>query len=753
MSANRAEAVDRQFIEHVRALAARGPGGGRSQGSTREVLAAAQHLTGARLLEMFESQLVSRHLDLAMRGLRARGRGYYTIGSAGHEGNVVLGDLLRGDDPCFLHYRSGALMVQRSRKHHGSDEVRDALRGACATVSDPVSGGRHKVWGSRALWVPPQTSTIASQLPKALGAALAIYRGRRLGLDTGVSPDAIACVSMGDASVNHSTAQGTLNAAGWLRAQQLPLPLLFVCEDNGIGISVGTPAGWIEASCAARPGIEYFQADGLDLVQAWEVAREAIELVRRERRPAFLHLRVVRLLGHAGSDIETEYRTLEEIAANERLDPLLRSAEAVIEAGLMLPEGVLELYESTRRRVEAVAEEVEREPGLTSADEVAKPLGRHTPERVRAEAARPAAQEASGGKRVLGRQRHLAAMINRALAEALVKYPELLVFGEDVAKKGGVYHVTAGLWKEFGPGRVFNTLLDEQAILGLAMGAAQLGFLPVPEIQYLAYLHNAEDQLRSEACSLSFFSAGQFQNPMLVRIAAFAYQKGFGGHFHNDNSIAVLRDIPGIVLCAPARGDDAVKLLRTCLALARVDGRVVVFLEPIALYMTKDLHEDGDGLWLSDYPEQGEAIPLGEGRVYHPEAGDLTIVSYANGLWRSLRAARLLREQHGIAARVIDLRWLAPLDHALVAREALATGRLLVVDECRRAGGLGEAIVAGAVERAGSAIETSLLAAADTYLPLGPAMDLCLPDEAGIVAAARELVGRPGRRTLVAAGS
>src|SRR5262249_36683569 len=151
-------------------------------------------------------------------------------------------------------------------------------------------------------------------------------------------------------------------------------------------------------------------------------------------------------------------------------------------------------------------------------------------------------------------------------------------FGEDVAKKGGVYYVTQGLVKLAGPDRVFNTLLDETSIFGLALGAGQLGQLPCPEIQYLAYYHNAEDQVRGEACSQQFFSDGQFKNPMVARIASFAYQKGFGGHFHNDNSIAALRDIPGLVVCAPARGDDAVGLLRTCFAMAKKDGRVAAFL-------------------------------------------------------------------------------------------------------------------------------------------------------------------------------
>src|SRR5204862_4383646 len=125
----------------------------------------------------------------------------------------------------------------------------------------------------------------------------------------------------------------------------------------------------------------------------------------------------------------------------------------------------------------------------------------------------------------------LAQAINAALADALAARPQMLVFGEDVARKGGVYGVTRGLLRRFGAARVFDTPLDEQAILGLALGTGLAGLLPVPEIQYLAYLHNAADQIRGEAATLSFFSSGQFRNPMVVRIAGLGYQKGFGGHF------------------------------------------------------------------------------------------------------------------------------------------------------------------------------------------------------------------------------
>ena len=148
-----------------------------------------------------------------------------------------------------------------------------------------------------------------------------------------------------------------------------------------------------------------------------------------------------------------------------------------------------------------------------------------------------------------------------------------MVFGEDVARKGGVYGVTRGLRQGFGPARVFDTLLDEQSILGLALGAGVSGLLPIPEIQYLAYLHNAEDQIRGEAATLQFFSNGQYRNPMVVRVAGYGYQKGFGGHFHNDDAIAVLRDIPGVVIASPSRPDDAAAMLHTCAAAANRRAR------------------------------------------------------------------------------------------------------------------------------------------------------------------------------------
>ena len=336
----------------------------------------------------------------------------------------------------------------------------------------------------------------------------------------------------------------------------------------------------------------------------------------------------------------------------------------------------------------------------------------------------------------------LAQAINRTLLDLLARYPELLVFGEDVAAKGGVYGVTRGLLKRASAARVFDTVLDEQSILGLALGAGLTGLLPVPEIQYLAYLHNAEDQLRGEAATLQFFSQGQYRNPLVVRIAGYGYQKGFGGHFHNDDAVGVLRDIPGLVIASPARPEDAAAMLRTCVAAAAIDGSVCVFLEPIALYHTADLHEPGDGAWLGTYerpPRWREThVAVGSART-HGGGRDLTIVTSGNGLYLSLRVARRLAGR-GVETRVVDLRWLAPMPTEDILREAEATGRVLVVDETRRTGGISEGVLAALVD-AGYGGRMARVASKDSVIPLGDAAQLVLVSEEEIEHAALALVG------------
>jgi 2-oxoisovalerate dehydrogenase E1 component len=670
--------------------------------------------------------------------MQKAGQGFYTIGSSGHEGLAAVAAALRPTDMAFLHYRDAAFQIARADQVPGQTIAWDMLLSFAASSEDPISGGRHKVLGSKALTIPPQTSTIASHLPKAVGAAYSLGLARRRPPEHRQLPeDAIIYCSFGDASANHSTAQGAFNAAAWTAFQSVPLPLLFVCEDNGIGISTKTPKGWIAASFAHRPGLKYFACDGLDIFETYKVAREAADYVRKRRKPAFLHIRTIRLYGHAGADLPTTYMAREEVEAEEANDPLLHSVRLLDQAGALSPDAALAIYRETLERVERIAADAVKRPRLSSAAEVMASL--IPPKRACKPSNGPSAEARAavglGEGKQLSEPQPMSRIINWALTDLMLAHDEIVLMGEDVGRKGGVYGVTQKLQANFGPDRVIDTLLDEQAILGLAIGMAHNGFLPMPEIQFLAYLHNAEDQLRGEAATLSFFSSGQYTNPMVLRIAGLGYQKGFGGHFHNDNSVGVLRDIPGLILAVPSNGADAARLLRECVRLAREEQRVVVFLEPIALYPMRDLHADKDGGWMTAYPPLGETIPFGEVGV-HGGGKDLAIVTYGNGYYLSRQAEPRLA-QAGLKTRIVDLRWLAPLPEDSLLRAVEGCKRILVVDECRRSGGPSEALVTLFNEKGIAPV--SRIASEDSFIATGPAYAATMPSAESIYQAAMKL--------------
>ncbi|MGH3459167.1 transketolase C-terminal domain-containing protein [Aeromicrobium sp.] len=726
------ESIDEHFVRQVRAW------------DEREGTLVLAPNDRARLIAYFEAQVTSRHTDFACRELQSRGEGFYTIGSAGHEANAAVAMALQPTDPALLHYRSGGFYVARAAQVPGVSAVDDILSGAMSSVSDGISGGRHKVFGSVPLNVIPQTSTIASHLPRAFGLAYAMDHPVRRELVSPWPDDAVVICSFGDASVNHSTALGAFNVSSYCAHRGIPLPIVFVCEDNGIGISTKSPSGWVAKLLRSLPGLDCHAGSGSEPVELLQTTSQLVEGVRASRRPAVLHLRTVRFMGHAGSDAEIAYRSMREIEGDYGRDPLLATARALVDARVMKPDEVLERYELARVEVADRASRIPRDR-LSSASAVTAPIARREPADVRATAGRhaPNRRDVFGSRPPeVDAPQTLALAINAALKDTLAAHGQTLVFGQDVARKGGVYGVTRGLVKTFGRDRVFDTLLDEQTVLGTALGSALAGFLPIPEIQYLAYVHNTEDQLRGEAATLKFFSDGQYQNGMVVRIAGLAYQKGFGGHFHNDNSVAVLRDIPGLMLAVPSHPATAPGLLRQCVALALEEGRVCVYLEPIALYHQRDLH-DGDSAWLAQYaqPNQWQGDTSCDlGRLRNVRQGDdVLIVTFGNGVRMSLLAAATLQEE-GVECAVVDLQWLAPLPVDELLEQAQQHTRILVVDETRHSGGVSESVVTALVD-GGYGGRISRVTSADSFIPLGPAADHVLLSVQDIVDAALAMKG------------
>ncbi|HEX9858325.1 MAG TPA: transketolase C-terminal domain-containing protein, partial [Paracoccaceae bacterium] len=429
----------------------------------------------------------------------------------------------------------------------------------------------------------------------------------------------------------------------------------------------------------------------------------------------------------------------EEVEAEEAQDPLLHAVRLLDQAGALSPDQALAIYQDTNARVSRIAEQAVTRPRLqTAADVMASIIPPKRPCKPSNGPSPQARAQAFGSDlKQMDDPQPLSRILNWALTDLMLQHPEIVMMGEDVGRKGGVYGVTQKLQARFGPDRMIDTLLDEQSILGLAIGMAQNGFVPMPEIQFLAYLHNAEDQLRGEAATLPFFSNGQYSNPMVLRIAGLGYQKGFGGHFHNDNSVAVLRDIPGLVLACPSNGSDAARMLRECVRLAREEQRLVVFLEPIALYPMRDLHGEKDGAWMCRYPAPDQTVPLGEVGI-HGTGTDLAIVTYGNGNYLSRQAEPRLAAA-GVKTRIIDMRWLSPLPEAALIRAVEGCSRILIVDETRRSGGIAEALMALFTEHTRTPV--ARLTAEDSFIATGPAYAATMPSSDGILAAALALVG------------
>ena len=731
---NREEVIDQNFLDYVSA--------GNLPLSRTNLLLSQTNIRPSELISLFETQVLSRHMDLKARFLKNEGKCFYTIGSSGHEGNAVFGNVFPYTDMAFLHYRSGPFFLERSKQLSGTTPIYDMALSFMASSEDPISGGRHKVLGSKELNIPPQTSTIASHLPKAVGAAFSIDRAKDLDiLERDLKADSIILCSFGDASANHATALSAFNTASWVSNSGGHVPIIFICEDNGTGISVPTNEHWIEQNFSNRPRLQYVQTDGLHLIDLMIKSRRVEHDCRIDRSPIFLHMKTVRLMGHAGSDVEVGYKSLQDIEATEFNDPLLHSARILIENNCLSSEEIIHLYEGIGDQVSHVFEAATLRPKLESAQDVMESITANQSSKKSPKQPTKKTRQNLFGKEFnrMDQPYHMAKLINYTLSDIMLRYKNTVVFGEDVAQKGGVYHLTADLYKQFGVRRVFNSPLDETSIIGFGMGFGHNGFVPIPEIQFLAYLHNAEDQLRGEAATLPFFSDGQFTNPMVLRVPGLAYQKGFGGHFHNDNSLTIFRDIPGIILAVPSNGADASKMIRTAVREAHENGRIIVFVEPIALYMTKDLHEPKDGKWTFKYPVLDEEIPVGKFAEYG-KGKVLTLITYGNGLYLSLQAKKEIEKKLKKKIKIIDLRWLSEMNIPKLLNAIGTSNNILIVDECRRTGCHGEGLFAQLVSESKKPLNIKLHAAEDSFISIGVAATVTLPSKDSIIKNALELV-------------
>jgi 2-oxoisovalerate dehydrogenase E1 component beta subunit len=318
----------------------------------------------------------------------------------------------------------------------------------------------------------------------------------------------------------------------------------------------------------------------------------------------------------------------------------------------------------------------------------------------------------------------LVQAVNRALREEMARDPRVVLLGEDIGRKGGVFRVTEGLQAEFGALRVVDTPIAESAIAGVAIGAAMMGLRPVAEFQFADYIHPAYDQIVNQAATIRWRSVGGFGVPVVFRAPFGAGVHG--GVYHSQSVEALYCHVPGLKVVVPATPRDAYGLLRAAIR----DDDPVLFFE----------HKKSYRRYREIVPDEDEIIPIGQARLDR-EGSDLSIVTYGYGVHLAREAATQLLEE-GISAEILDLRTLAPLDREAIARTVTKTSKVMVLHEANRTMGMGAEVAAFIAEELLLELDGPVVrvAAEDCHLPYNaPEEEAIIPNTDQVVEAARKL--------------
>ena len=645
-------------------------------------------------LQWLRTMTLSREGDRREGILFRQGRGWIQVPGAGHETLAVLADCLQKDDYIYPYYRERALALARGVSNY-------ELALAFFARADSCSAGRlmSSHYSDRALNIFPSATPTGLQCLPAAGTAWAFkLRGQN---------SAVLCC-IGDAS----TRQGEFYEA-WCFALQENLPLVFVVEDNGYGITTPTRkmTPWNIGALASE---QRFVVDGRDAHGVYSCGQQLLDQARGGGGPSVLWLEIDRLWPHTASDDHRVYRPQAELDAMAARDPIELLKARLIEAGELTACDWQREHAQIIASVEADYARAERAPAPTHN------LGNREME-AHARAV-PAPQLRLHAPRAPEPQTMLSAL-NEALLRRFATEPNALYFGEDVEDpKGGVFGLTRGLSEKF-PDRVFNSPLAEATIMGVAAGAAVAGLQPIFEIQFVDFVGTALNQLMNNLATLRWRSNDKWRCPGIFFVPCGAYLPA-GGPWHSQSNEAIFAHIPGVLVACPSTPHDAVALLETAYELPDP----VVFLLPKHLLRRK---------WEWDVPH---AQGFGQATV-RLVGEDATIVTWGNGVEVSLAAAAAL-EGENISVEVLDLRTLVPCDWAAIQASLAVTGRLIVVHEDNETCGFGQAIISRATTDANFwnqlAARPQLVARPDAHIPFNPDLELAqLPSVESVKAAVR----------------
>ncbi len=672
-------------------------------------------LDGDDLLGMYRTLLTARLLDQRIWTLNRQGRAPFAVSCQGQEGAQVgsAWALRPGHDVVLPYYRDLGVVLTLGMT------PTDVLLGVFAKPGDPSSGGRQMPnhWGSAERNIITGSSPIATQLPHAAGLALAAKHE---------GGDRVVVAYFGDGAASKGDFHESLNFAGIHQ-----LPVVFICENNGYAISVPLhKESAVEdiAQHAHSYGMPGIIVDGNDVIDVYGHVSAAVHRAARGEGPRLIECKTYRYLAHTSDDDDRTYRSPEEVEAWRKKDPLARMKQYLIEQRLLSEADEERIDAEVRAEIDRAVKEADAAPDPDPADAYTRVFARPlrplagAPEGRGDEPEPPAAVAPPGGPAT---DRNVIDTVRWTQERLLATDERVLILGEDVGPRGGVFKATEGLHATYGD-RVLDTPLAESSIVGIAIGLALGGRRPIAEIQFADFIHSAFDQIASEAARIHYRSNGDFHVPLVIRSP---WGGGVHGALYHSQAIeAFYAHIPGMKVVAPSTPADIAGMLRAAVE----DPDPVLFLEHKRTYRAVSGPVPDDDGW---------RVPIGLADVVR-EGDDCTIITYGMHRHLALEAAERLAAEHGCGATVVDLRTIAPLDTDTVLTAAARTGRVLVVHEDNRSFGVGAEVAAVVAEEAFYDLDAPVMRLAT---PDVPAFPFAAPLEAELLIGAEDILAAARR--------
>ncbi len=616
-----------------------------------------------KILEWYKLMHLGRRLDekAALYLKMAKGWSYHAS-FAGHDGiQLAMGKAFReGKDFLFPYYRD--LMTSLAAGITPEEIILNGL----SKETDVAGGGRHMSnhFAKPAIGIQNVSSCTGNHSLHAAGVARAIKY---------FAAEGVAVCSNGESACSEGYYWEAINVATLEK-----LPVIFVIQNNKYGISVPlsdqTANMVVSDNYSGMKDLLIIKCDGRDPFDSYRAMQEAMTYCQDGRGPAMIHADCDRVHSHSNSDRHESYRPQEELDTVKHRDPLLQFRLFVLENNLATQEELIKIEDDNKEAIFAAADKAEAAPaanGKSYMDFILPPAF--------AENEKPIKDFTTEGDKKIS----FIEAINHTLKEEFRLNDKTFLWGQDIGK-GGVFNVVKGMPEEFGKGRVFNSSIAEDCIVGTANGFTRFdkdARVVVEGAEFADYFWPAMEQL-VESSHDYWRTKGQFSPNFVIRLASGGYIQG--GLYHSQNLEAVFTTLPGIRVVNPSFADDAVGLLRNAI---RSEG-VTIFIEPKYLYNFKGAY--------SLPPNSDYVIPFGKARVRHA-GDDLTIITYGNAVHLSLMAAEEFAKD-GYKVEVIDLRSLAPWDKETVFASVKKTGKALVVHEDRVFSGFGGEIASTITE-------------------------------------------------------